>query len=906
MTTTPLRRPAVSAGRLVRARLRSRVGLAASIAAAIAVAIGLLCALPAAAAMASAASIRAAIPDPGTAEGWLQVHTRPGTDAAAQDDAGRAVIADLLEDDVRIETVRVGEPGSDFERVAWRLTPTPAALDADGVERLARGLARVPEAIRESDAAEGGIVVSGGLADAVDGVAVGAIAAAAITPVPIVILAVLAWFAVLQLARLLGAARGRETRVLVARGLSAGQDTALAGIEAAVIVTAGTVAGVAGAVAAVATAWGAAGIGALTRTWPLVVLAVVVLGATLLVSQLRGAKTAAGADSVAGRIARAASPGVAVLLVLVGVVLVLQASQIAAGARAPWSVAVTVLAPTVGIAAVAVLAVILFAPLSALVAQAAARGAGATPSYPARQVARRLRSFSVAVALVSIVSAGAVLAGAYGATWSAASADSQQVTAGAALRAAVDPVSPGAVATAGDTSGVTAVAPALSAAVVAGGVAGTLVALPPDSMPDVLFEVPGVMDPVTLAAEIAAPRLAVEMPDDATGLRFEARVSTSEPAAAEAMQVRVWLDDAAGVPVTVPLDVSVDEADGAFALTAAAELPRGEAPWRIVALEVGQGRGWPGAELLVTGMRMLSTGDDESELVTPVPHTRLHSAAPGGTAVRSAMVWTAGGETPPRIPAVVTDVFAEGLGLGVGDDVDVRIDGGGRTIAATVASIVAALPGAGAGAGVLVSLDAAIDAASATSVPDGSADAEVVTPPLANEVWAAGDESAAAALSGALDAPVATVGSPASAVAGEVVTLWDAAAVGGALLAGVALVALLAALTAQRAGEVLVLRALGVPPTAQARMRGIEVVVVVVLGVVLGAAGGASLAALLVPRMAERAVPDVQLPPTLSFSPWPVVIALAVVGVALAVAVLGSWLAVRRQGSSTRIEEAAP
>ena len=906
MTTTPLRRPAVSAGRLVRSRLRSRVGLAASIAAAIAVAIGLLCGLPAAAAMASAASIRSAIPDAQRPAGWLQVHTRPATDAAAQDDAARTVIAGLLADDVRIETVRVGEPGSDFERVAWRLTPAPEALNADGVERLARGLARVPEAIRESDAAQGGIVASGGLADAVEDVSVGAIAAAAITPVPIVILAVLAWFAVLQLARLLGASRGRETRVLVARGLSARQDAALAAIETVAIMTAGTLAGVAGAVGAVAAAWGPAGIGALTRTWPLVVVAATVLAATLLVSQLRGAKVAAGADSVAGRIARAASPGVAVLLVLVGAVLVWQAAQLAAGARDPWSVAVTVLAPTVGIAGVAVLAVILFAPLSALVARAAARGAAVTPAYPARQVARRLRSFSVAVALVSIVVAGAVLAGAYGATWTAASAQSQQVTAGAALRAALDPVSPDDVAPAADTAGVTAAAPALSAAVVAGGVAGTLVALPPDSMPDVLFPVPGVMDPVTLAADIAAPRLAVEVPGDATGLRFDARVSTPEPAAAEAMEVRVWLDDAAGVPVAVPLDVSATEADGSLAVTAGAELPAGETPWRIVAVEIAQGRGWPGTELVVTGMRMLSTGEGASELVAPVPHARLHPAVPGGAAVRSAMVWTAGSATPPRIPAVVTDVFADELGLAVGDDVDVRVDGGGRTIAATVASIVTALPGAGTGAGMLVSLDAAVDAASATSAPDGSATDEIVTPPLANEVWAAGDESAAAALGRVLDAPVATVGSPASAVAGEVVTLWDAAAVGGALLAGVALVALLAALTAQRAGEVLVLRALGIPPTAQARMRGIEAVVVVVLGVVLGAGGGASLAAVLVPRMAERAVPDVQLPPTLSFSPWPIVIALAVVGLALAVAVLGSWLAVRRQGSSTRIEEAAP
>jgi hypothetical protein len=420
--------------------------------------------------------------------------------------------------------------------------------------------------------------------------------------------------------------------------------------------------------------------------------------------------------------------------------------------------------------------------------------------------------------------------------------------------------------------------------------------------------VPGSIDPAALAADVATEPLGVELPGAAGGLRFEARVVTPEPEAAEAMEVRMWLRDAVGTPAVVPLDVTVAEADGALALTADHELPPGESPWRVVAVEVAQGRGWLAAELVLTGMHVLSTGDSGgsgTELVEPVPNVRLHPGAPGRTGVRSAMVWTAGGATPPRIPAVVTATFAEQLGLTEGDDVDVRFDGEGRTVAATVAAIVTALPSAGTGAGVLVSLDAAVDAASAMASATEVA-GDVVTPPLADEVWAAGDEAAAPALGDALGAPVATVGSAASAVAGEVVTLWDAAALGGALLAGVALVALLAALTSQRAGEVLVLRALGVAPTAQARMRGVEATVVVVLGALLGAAGGVLLAALLVPRMAERAIPDVQLPPSLAFAPWPIVTALVAIGIALAVAVLGSSAAVRRQGASTRIEEAAP
>jgi hypothetical protein len=900
----------------VRARLRSRLGISVSIAAAIAVAVGLLCGLPAAASLSSTASIVASMPDAATSDGWLEVRTRVATDADAQDAAARAVIDRLLSGEVEVETVRVGDPGTDGERVAWRLTPTAEALDVDGVQRLARGLARVPEAIRESDAAEGGIVASGGLADIAADVALGVAAAAAITPVPIVILGVLAWFAVLQLARLLGTSRGREARVLTARGLSTRQDVGLAALEAGAIVGAGAVVGVAVASGVVAATWGAPSVAALASTWPFIAAAILVFGVTLVVAQLRGARTAAGAASIAGRIARAASPGAAVLLVLLAGVLVWQAGELPPGARDSWAAAVTALAPTLGVAAVAVLAVMLFAPLSALVARAAGSRPRVTPSYPARQVARRVRAFSVAVALVAIAMAGAVLAGAYGATWEAASTASQQVSAGAPLRVALDPVTPADVVTAQDAAGVSAAAPAVVAPIAAGDLAGTLVALPPTLMPEVVFDVPGAVDPDALAEATGTPSLAAGLPAEATGLRFEASVATPTPAAAAAMQVRAWLTDATSTPVEVALDVTATDDDGAIAVVAQRALPAGTAPWRLVAVEVAQGRAFLGSELVLTALRVQATtgadggaGGGEAEPiggVVPVESVRLHPAVPGGAAVRSAMVWTAGGEDPPRVPAVVTCAYAAQLGLESGDDVDVRFDDGARTVAVTVAAVTDALPLAGSGAGVLLSLDAMVDSASSTAPAASPGAGSDVIPPLANQVWAAGDAGAAASLGEALGAPVATVGSPASAVAGEVVTLWDAAALGGAVLAGVALVALLAALAAQRAGEVLVLRALGVAPRGQARMRGVEAVVVVGLGAVLGVAGGALLAALLVPRMAERAIPDVQVAPALGFSPWPIAAALIVVGVALAVAIAGSSAAVRRQGASTRIEEAAP
>jgi ABC-type antimicrobial peptide transport system permease subunit len=137
------------------------------------------------------------------------------------------------------------------------------------------------------------------------------------------------------------------------------------------------------------------------------------------------------------------------------------------------------------------------------------------------------------------------------------------------------------------------------------------------------------------------------------------------------------------------------------------------------------------------------------------------------------------------------------------------------------------------------------------------------------------------------------------------VATWNTAAAGGALLAGVALVALLTALTSQRAGEVLVLRALGIAATPQSRMRAVETGLVVVLATVLGIAGGMLLAALLVPSLVERAVPAAQLTPALALDPWPLVIAALVVAAAWAGSAYGAALAVRRQATSTRLEEAA-
>ena len=219
-----------------------------------------------------------------------------------------------------------------------------------------------------------------------------------------------------------------------------------------------------------------------------------------------------------------------------------------------------------------------------------------------------------------------------------------------------------------------------------------------------------------------------------------------------------------------------------------------------------------------------------------------------------------------------------------------------------VADIVEAIPGVGSGPGVL----APLDAISAAPLVTGTRTDSPPEPPLGHQIWADGPPNAAAGLAESLGAQVTTPTDAASAVTAGLVTAWWACAIGGALLAGVALVALLTALTGQRAGEVLVLRAIGVPPRRQAGMRTVEASVVVALAAVLGAAGGLVLSWLVVPGLAEAAVPVTEVEAVLAVDPWPIVAAAAIVAAALVAFAVGGSAAVRRQGASTRLEEAAP
>jgi len=899
-------RSRMGSARLSAARTWAHGALVASIALTIAVSVALLCALTAWIALETRAALREAVAGE---DRYALVQTRVADDTGAQDAAADALFTSLFADAAEVERIELGEPGSDTARVAWRITPSVDLLDQARLERLRRGVAALPEAFRSSDAAVQGSLAGGDLGAALDEASLGITATTAIAPVPLALVGVLAWFAVLELSRLLGGARGRESALLRGRGLSRSQAAVLTGGEAAAVAVAAAGVGFGGALAGFALAGGMPGVAAVAGTWPLALGAILVLAPTMGLQAARAARAAGSAHAAAGRTGRAATAGAAVLIVLAAAVALWQAG--ATRDLAPddrWRVLVMAVAPTLGVAAVAVLAIVVFAPLSAIVARAGGARPGVSPSYPARQVARRVVAFSTAIALVAIAVAGAVVSGAYTGTWHVASDEAARLSAGAALRAdSAGAVTPESLLPAAEVAGVDRVAPALTAGLVVGDASAEIVAVPGDAIADVVLPVPGVVDPAALAAVLAVESGSASLPDEATGLRLTATVTSTDPDAA-AVRVRAWVADATGAPMQLTLSrVTLEENAGGPGrrLTADGDLPDGAGPWRMLSIDVARDLRFPGVTVTLDGIAVAATAGEAELAIDVVPTASVQLFGFPGSGVSEAIVWSGAGTVPDRTPAVVTSSLAGALALEVGGPLDVRFEGTGRTAALVIAGIVPAVAGAGTPDAVMVAYD--VLSQNFLNATRGSGPLPTVLPP--DGVWAAGDAAAAEPLSDALGTPVRTPTDVAAAMTAGLIPVWFAAALGGAVLAGLALVALLTALAGQRAGEVLVLRALGIGVRRQSRMRLVEASVVVLLATVLGAAGGVALAWLAVPVMVEAAVPGAALAgsgPAVVFDALPIAVALVALAVAFVVAALSSAATIRAQGASTRLEEAAP
>ncbi|PZR55066.1 hypothetical protein DNL40_01345 [Xylanimonas oleitrophica] len=278
--------------------------------------------------------------------------------------------------------------------------------------------------------------------------------------------------------------------------------------------------------------------------------------------------------------------------------------------------------------------------------------------------------------------------------------------------------------------------------------------------------------------------------------------------------------------------------------------------------------------------------------------------APGVDVERLAAAIEVSAPQDGALPAVVSRALADRLGLAPGDRLDLRAHG--ATLPVTTALVVPAVPGASSQAAVLVDLGAL-----AARLPEGAG---------AAEVWVAavpghGEPGTAAALAARVadavpGAQVVTArpGSSPGAVADPSGSVrraaWVAAAGTVVLGLGGVLAVAVATLRARR-GEVVVLRAVGTGPRAQAWARAGELLAAGGAAVVLGAGAGALVALSAVPLLARATVPgagllDVEVVP--ATVPTAAGLALLAAGVVAVAAATGARVAGQARDTTWREE----
>lgn len=685
----------------------------------------------------------------------------------------------------------------------WVVRPDPASVGTGDLTTIIDGTATLADALRASpEVATGNILIAGGLAERASDLRRDADALSGITPVPAVLLAVLGLIALIELARLLVRVRHGETSVLRARGASATRITRDAALDAALV-------GAPAAALGTGAAHVATGVGAWWIGGAVAVAVVLVFAVVALVDARRPLTRESVADSGRGR--QVVGVGLIVLVLVATVVSVWQfrlyGSPIVRAADGRDVVdPIAVVAPTLALVAGALIVVVGFAPASALLARVTAR-ARIGWTLTGWQVARRVTAFATPVLLVALAVGGSVVAATYAATWERATTIARELGNGAAVRvASADPIASG--------DGVEAMSPVLAAGLQVGDDPARVVALPASSIAAVVETVEGLVDPVALAAAVAAPA-GVPVPEGATALTVEP-VEPLDPAhpVAEptASDVTVWLVGADG---------------SAIRLSAPYAIPEGE--WSLAAIEFAAESTTP---LGVTATT--ASGEVPLDLADWVVASDLD----GATRL-----------VPPaaaRVPLTVSQSFADRGGLSVGDEVGVRFDGSGRRIVGTVAAIVPVIPGAPGGPAILADLPALVAQQLARSV----------TVPAATEVWIATDDPASVAAQ--ITEPgvrvTTTLSGPGDALlASGRDGLWIGA-IGSLVLAAAALGAIAGALLRDRAGEVVVLRAIGVPSRSQAAWRRRELTLALAWAMVGGVLVGLGVSALVVADLAGSAV----------------------------------------------------
>ncbi len=840
-------------------------------------------------------------------------------------------------------------PGGDSSpAVRWTVTPGLSEVTTSDLPRLSTLSAKTVDRLNSDPEVSGGAVsVSGGLSSTSARVARELETIAGVTPVGSILVVLVGFATLLQLARLLVETRRPESVLLRSRGSSLARIVAAAGVDALVTAVIGAALGATVGVLALVPVFGTEVFGAVALRAPggLVVAAVAATVAvastlTLTITALVDARRLTRRDSIddSGRIrGTAAAAASALTVIAAGFALwqfQLYGSPIvtdATGVRHVDSVAVT--APALTIVAIALVALLTFTPIFAVFQRLAGSRRGIQPYQSVVQVARRLGTYAVAILLVAGSVGAIVFAGSLEGTMAALETRSGQLKNGADVRVsgAAEDGQGSQPQLFGRVPGVNAATAVSSLAIVIGDSSAQLVALPSAAMPRVLTTVDGLVDTRGLAralpagggdgVPLAAGAKALSLTLSATASQgFEGYPADAFTGPRGIVRGAIWLEDDGGSLSRRALD-PVDLDRGGRDATTRFTLPTAVGSWTIAAVDLSiSARG--DLEYTVAIGSITSGATAASERAVPGPsrnwvlQRRISPSVQSGSSIPLPAIGTSffaqgnvdlrlmpalpGVENefsytaPPPLPVAVTRALARHLDLAIGDTFDFASRDSSVGLPAKVGAITPVVPGTSADFAVLADL----------SSLNGYFLRGTAIPPQPNEIWLRADAPTTRSLRAvrAVAGPAAAVTRPgtssatsasrASSPSGVALTSLWLSSLGTALLALIAVLAVVVTLTRQRAGETAALSSVGQSASAQARARLGELLGVTTLAAGFGVLAGVVSAALTATLLARSVVgASAALPTPLLFSPLPALIVLAVE--LLAIAVVGAVAAVR-------------
>lgn len=721
----------------------------------------------------------------------------------------------------------------------WTVVPTASALASDQLSELTDSLDRLAVGIERADSDQN-IEQAGALADSLHAMQRSVGVAGALVTVPGVLVAVIGLITLAQLVRLLVSVRRSETELLRARGASVTKLTVVALVESAAVIIPGVAVGAAAVMGLLGSGLIPMSVSTMVGTvWPIAVASAAVAILVSVVVCWRAAHTTGGnSRGDTGRTSRAVTLGASALVLVAAGLSVWQfklyGSPLVVGADGDIRIdPLTVIAPALLLVALAMVGLIAFSPVARLLERWSARGRGILPALPVRQVARRLPVFGVALLLVTLSVSGTTLAAVYSQTWTTASQTAAQLGNGADVRIQLSPPAtvdgPASLVTTLPylrLPGANEAATVLRTPVRVADDSIGLTAMAAERMPEVIHRVDGAIDPAQVAGVFDSERSGVALDSDEVTVTVDAGTSAGQPGLVD---VSVWLDDADGSLALVPVGQTalVDEAS----LTAT--LPEsGAGGWTVLAVQatLSAAEGARGIELTIDGV-----GDSKTLTLSSVePTARALTYSP-----------------PTSLPVVVTEQLARRLTLEPGSTFSARIPSTASAVTAEVVGTTPAIPASAGSLGMIADLGTLNRYLLASSE----------RMPQASEVWISTDDGAD------LEAPAVAVSNSAAKVtsiadgsgdrliAPALVSLWWGTA-GALLLAAIAVFAITSTFAQDRRGEVIVLRALGMSSTEQARNRLLEMISVLGAAVVTGVVTGLIASALTVAELATTASGD--------------------------------------------------